>query len=143
MILPHVTTLDLYGDGVAYEVVVMKRNKVNGDISYIRTDYLDDIDRHRIRKILQKRDAAKYEAWDLFAQVTLGNGMNALDYFHQAVKVLTKSGKIIAPSLYRAGAVQKPRLNPEPLNNGLVDNNAMVEEKPVRKAGRPPKANRD
>jgi hypothetical protein len=43
------------------------------------------------------------------SQVTLGNGANALDYFHQYVKVLTPGGAVINPTVGRIGAVQPAR----------------------------------
>jgi hypothetical protein len=51
------------------------------------------------------------ELWDLMSNHTLGNGMNALTYFHQLVKVITPDGKITDPragrmGLARAGVVQ-------------------------------------
>jgi hypothetical protein len=141
IMLPHVSTIDLFNNGVAYEVIVMRHNKQNGDVYFIRTDYLDDIDRNRAAKILSKRDAARYEAWDLFSQVTLANGVNALEYFHQFVKVRTRSGEIMAPSLHRAGAIQAPRLNPQAPQTQF-DAPVVESAQAPRKAGRPPKANK-
>lgn len=142
MALPHVTTLDLYNNGIDYEVIILKTNKVNGDVFFIRTDYLDDVDRRRAVMILQKRDAARYEAWDLFSQVNLANGINALEYFHQYVKVKTRSGEIMPPNLYRAGSVARPRLNPQTMTQQAATEAQAAEVAPVRKAGRPPKANK-
>jgi hypothetical protein len=147
--LPHVAQIDLFGNGVVYEVIVMRHNKHNGDIYFIRTDYLDDIDRNRVVKILSKRDASRYEAWDLFSQVTLLNGMNALEYFHQFVKVRTRSGEIMAPSLHRAGAAQgAPKLNPGQAPTQLAPQQSLQQHAAApqvaapKKAGRPPKANK-
>ena len=101
---PHIELLELYNDGLVYETAVVKRDKSNGDVYFIRIDYLDEIDRGRLRKILTKRDAAKYELWDLLGNETLGNGQNALEFFHQLVKVKTLSGKIFNPALGKFGA---------------------------------------
>lgn len=89
---PHTEWVDLLNNGVAVEVIVMKRDQRNGDLYFIRTDYLDEIDRRRILQILKKRDADKYPLWDLLDNTTLGNGENALEYFHQLVRVVTESG---------------------------------------------------
>jgi hypothetical protein len=149
MSLPHVTLIDLFNNGIDYEVIVLKQNKHNGDTFFIRTDYLDDIDRNRAGMILSRRDAARYEAWDLFAQITLANGVNALEYFHQFVKVKTRSGEIMAPNLYRTGSVQRTRLNPDAVRT--IQQPAQVQTQPEaaqqqptapRRAGRPPKANK-
>ena len=150
MALPHVTLIDLFNNGIDYEVIVLKNNKVNGDVFFIRTDYLDDIDRNRAGMILSRRDAARYEAWDLFAQITLANGVNALEYFHQFVKVKTRSGEIMAPNLYRTGSVQRTRLNPhaQPMRQQVAQPQQQVAQQAApsaaapRKAGRPPKANK-
>lgn len=146
MALPHVTLIDLFNNGIDYEVIVLKMNKGNGDVFFIRTDYLDDIDRNRAGMILSRRDAARYEAWDLFAQITLANGVNALEYFHQFVKVKTRSGEIMAPNLYRTGSVRGNRLSTHaapsaPLAAPTQQSQADASQAP-RKAGRPPKANK-
>ncbi len=100
---PHIEVMDLYNDGIAYEIAVIKRDPTNGDVFFIRIDHLDDIDRGRLRKILSKRDANKYELWDLLSNETLGNGQNALDFFHQLVSVRTQGGKIFKPGLGKYG----------------------------------------
>lgn len=99
----HVDMLDLYNNGIGYEVIVIKRNKANGDVFYIRTDQLDEIDYNRMAGILRRRDAQNYEMWDLLSQITLGNGMNALEYFHQLVMIRTRSGELMRPNPRRAG----------------------------------------
>lgn len=142
MALPHVHRIDLYNQGVDYEVIVMKIDKIGGDIHYIRTDYLDDTDRKRIIQILNKRDARMYEAWDLFSQVTLKNGVNALEYFHQLVKVLTKSGEHLSPSLYRSGS-RAPTIQThgaDTLTNTAKILEEQAQQPQPRRAGRPPKA---
>ena len=79
----------------------------NGDLYFIRIDYLDEIDRARLRQILSRRDAAKYPLWDLMDQRTLPNGMRALEFFHQIVQVRAESGKIFKPTLGRKGVSAK------------------------------------
>lgn len=108
--LPHVEWVDLKDNGVAIEVIVMKRDKRNNDLYFIKTEDLDQIDRNRISAILRKRDADKYELWDLLDNTILGNGENALDFFHQLVKVRTDSGQILIPGAGKAGI---PALHPE------------------------------
>lgn len=103
-VFPHLRLVELYNDGVLYEVAIIKADKDNGDLYYIRIDHLDEIDRMRMRSILLKRDAARYALWDLLDQRTLPNGMNGLDYFHQYVMVRSASGKHFRPQLGRMGA---------------------------------------
>lgn len=119
---PHVEWVDLYGDGILYEVAVMKRDDV-GNFHFIRIDQLDSIDRGRLVKILQNRNANDYPLWDLMSNVTLGNGMNALEYFHQAVKILTPQGSIMNPGAGKRGAAVRPAAQNQP-----EDNEASVTE---------------
>lgn len=104
----HIKIVDF--DGVSYEVLVLKEDAVNGDLYFIRTDFLDQIDRSRLRTILSKRDADKYPLWDLLDQRTLPNGVNGLEYFHQYVKVRAANGKVFNPQPGRMGTpVRKPQ----------------------------------
>lgn len=80
----HMEALPLDVDGTTTEVVVLKRYP-NGDRLVIRVDDLDEEDRRRMRKFLSEQHAGLFELWDLLSQRRLGNGMNALEYFHQLV----------------------------------------------------------
>lgn len=99
----HVKMVDLYNNGIEYEVIVVQYNKYNGDLYYIRTLDLDDIDMGRMRGILNTRNADRMEVWDLFSTITLPNGMNALEYFQQLVLCRTESGEHIRPDARRRG----------------------------------------
>jgi len=101
---PHVEWIELHGDGILHECAVLRRDKL-GNVFFIQTAHLDDIDRRRLAGILADRNARNFELWDLMSQKTLGNGVNALTYFHQLVKILTPNGKIMDP---RAGQVGIP-----------------------------------
>jgi hypothetical protein len=98
---PHVKWVDLAGAGTLTEVAVVKEDG-EGNTYFFELGKLDAIDRQRIFKIITKRHADKFQLWDLLSQHTLGNGMNALNYFHQLVKILTPAGRVIDP---RAGVV--------------------------------------
>lgn len=102
---PHVYWVDLNGDGLAKEVAVIKRDRV-GNLYFIQLNKLDEIDLNRMFNILRNRNASHFELWDLMAQVTLGNGVNALKYFHQLVKVLSPSGTISDPKSGEVGIGQ-------------------------------------
>lgn len=101
----HVQYLDLYGNGLFTEVVVIKE-EINGDKYFLQTNLLDVIDLERLRNILDKRDSNLYAMWDLMSQTQLRNGMNALEYFHQLTRIKTKAGPIVQPSSSRSRMVQ-------------------------------------
>lgn len=93
----HVRNIDLKKDGVVHEILVIKEDPYNGDIYFIKTGDLDPIDRKRFLKILRRRDASNYPLWDLLSQVTLQNGCNALETYHQLVMNRLTTGKIVPP----------------------------------------------
>jgi len=131
----HYVSMDLYGNGVAHDILLMKEDKEVGDVYFIKVEDLDEIDRARIRQILGRRNANTMPLWDVMSQVTLKNGMNALTYFHQLVKVRTASGQIINPSAARRGMTQvKPAQKAAPQPNTQISN-----DKPVPKDGENPK----
>jgi len=99
--IPHVFWIDLKGNGVLSECAVFKEDGF-GNTYYMEIPTLDDIDKKRLVRILQGRNAETFELWDLMSQVTLNNGINALEYFHQLVKVITPEGVVMNP---RAGTV--------------------------------------
>lgn len=100
---PHIEWIDLHDNGLMVECAIIKRDR-RGNIYYVRLDRLDNIDLQRMLDIISNRNAKNYEMWDLMAQVTLGNGINALIYFHQLVEVITPSGQIIKPRLGVVGS---------------------------------------
>lgn len=100
---PHIAAVDLHGNSIGVEVAVVSVDVRNGDLYYIRLDQLDSIDLRRLAGIIQKRDAWRYPLWDLLDQTTLNNGMNALEFFQQMVKVRTVGGQIFAPGAGQRG----------------------------------------
>lgn len=101
----HVQYLDLFGNGILKEVVVVKE-EVNGDKYFIETETLDMVDLERLRNILDKRESNLFPMWDLMGQTMLRNGMNALEYFHQLVRVKTAAGPIVQPGRSGTNVVQ-------------------------------------
>ncbi len=82
----HIWFYDKAGDGRMIEIALVKAEKIGGRITtirYIDVNLLDNVDKGRLKTIVTNVHADKYELWDLMAQNTLGNGKNALDYFHQ------------------------------------------------------------
>lgn len=114
--LPHVEWLELKNDGTFNECVVMKRD-ANGNIYYFQINELDTIDKKRLSRILHGRHAAEMELWDVMSQVTLNNGVNALTYFHQLVKVVTPSGMTYTP---RTGMIGGPGTGGIKMEKGRV-----------------------
>jgi hypothetical protein len=115
---PHVEWLELNADGMLHECAVIKRDHL-GNVFFFQINHLDNVDRSRLAQLLADRNAQQFELWDLMAQKTLGNGMNALAYFHQLVKVLTPIGKVIDP---RTGVMGAPL-------TGVVNTNPAEEAK--------------
>jgi hypothetical protein len=111
--------LDLNRNGVAVEVTLVNSIEVGTDekgvpqyeLWFIRNDELDAIDRTRLLEVLQKSARVNdfQPLYETLADVTLGNGMNALDYFHQYVKVLYPSGVIQRPKLGVSSVAMRPK----------------------------------
>lgn len=143
----HIEWVDLYGNGVLKEVAVMQRTG-NGDLYYIAIEALDQIDRNRLGRIVSRRDAANYPLWDLMSQVTLANGMNALDFFQQLVKCKTYSGQHITPGKGFGVGPTQTSLTARPSEaqqaaaaQHVAASQAAQPEGAVRKGpGRPPKS---
>jgi hypothetical protein len=133
---PHVRWLDLKANGVMIECAIMKEDPM-GNIYYMEIGSMDGVDKSRLVKILTNRNAGSFELWDLMSQMTLNNGVNALTYFHQLVKIITPAGVIMNP---RGGAVGtgKVDLNPKPEAGPQGD--FKVLNQPVKEAAPPPPA---
>lgn len=101
--LNHVFLFDVNNDGAFREIAVVKivrsGPKEDDDIvtmHYIDVASLDNIDKGRLKAIVTSPHADKYELWDLMSQPhsVLNNGKNALDYFHQLVRIARGPGSI-------------------------------------------------
>lgn len=135
---PHISWIDLEHDGIAVEIAVLKND--DSGLYFIRLDQLDRIDKQRLFKVINNRNAHLYELWDLMSNVTLGNGANALTYFHQLVKCLTPQGKIIKPSEGRRGVGENFRKIPvqpvaveETVEVAATEDQIVVKSAPTRK----------
>ena len=117
---PHVEWIDLHDDGTLHECAILKRDG-NGNIFFFEIRSLDDIDKRRLFKVITNRNAHMYELWDLMSQMTLGNGVNALEYFHQLVRVLTPRGKIIAPTVGIVGMSEPGIVRKQPQQEKIID----------------------
>ncbi len=133
---PHVGWVDLEGKGILTEVAIMK-NSMQG-LMFIRLNALDAIDRQRLFRIITNRNAHLYELWDLMSNMTLGNGANALEYFHQSVKVLTPQGQVMNPTMGRVAApsvtgVVQPPAPTEPPMQDITPAQAPITESAPKK----------
>lgn len=97
---PHIFMLDVADNGQLREVAVVKEDE-GGSIYYIDIVSLDNFDKGRIKTLVTSQHANVYPLWDLMSQQTLSNGKNALDYFHQLVKV--KQGAQSANNVFGGG----------------------------------------
>ena len=102
---PHSAWLDITNNGILTEVVLLKED-TNGDVYFIPLKSLDNIDLQRIGRILANRNAKMFPLHELMAQTTLGNGINALLYFQQLVKMRTASGQVVPAGANLRGAQQ-------------------------------------
>ena len=121
---PHVYFIDINDDGTVVECAVMRQDP-QGNIYYIRLDSLDSIDAQRLLKVLQSRNVETMELWDAMANVTLGNGVNCLEYFHQLTKVLTPSGVVMKPTQGQYGVAL---VDESPSSVPTADEAAQAEE---------------
>lgn len=110
---PHTGWVDLRGTGVWTEVAIMSVDG-GGSIHFFPLADLDAIDRRRFLNVVSSRQASSFPLYDLMANQTLGNGVNALVYFQQLVKVLTPSRQIIAPRVGVVGGLTQSVPAPEP-----------------------------
>jgi hypothetical protein len=83
---PQLFMLDVSDNGQLREVALVKEDE-GGSIYYIDILSLDLFDKGRIKTLVTSQHATMYPLWDLMSQQTLSNGKNALDYFHQLVRV--------------------------------------------------------
>lgn len=111
---PHVMWIELYNDGKMHECAVLRTDNL-GNVFFFPINSLDDTDRRRLAQLLADRNAGNFELWDLMSQRTLGNGMNALTYFHQLVKVITPNGKVMDPQSGVMGITQGGVVDTKPI----------------------------
>jgi len=112
----HIFLADVKSQGVLEECAVLKEF-ANGDIAFFPVNNMDTLDKQRLLSIVTHRNAKMMPLWDLMRGVTLKNGRNALDYFHQYVKVRTVSGVMLLPRAGQTGValVQEVAANVPPV----------------------------
>lgn len=156
--LPHVARVDLFNNNIGVDVVVMAIDQTNGDLHYIRVDYLDEIDKKRILQILTSQSTRGLPLWEAMYHKTLPNGQNALEFFDQFAMVKTIGGQHMRRSSGRRGIATAFQQTAAPAQKAeaqtLTDAPAEVAAWPAadaavaapvqaaapKKAGRPPKS---
>jgi hypothetical protein len=126
---PHVAWVDIERKGILTEIAIMKNSETG--LMFIKLNGLDAIDKQRLFRIITNRNAHMYDLWELMGGITLGNGSNALEYFHQYVKVLSPSGEVIAPQMGRMAA---PEITGMRKHQPNVNVQAQVAQAPVAQA---------
>lgn len=90
--LPHIFHCDIDDTGLLREIAVVKKTK-DGTLYYIDIEPLHTIDKARLKKAVMTQYAAERPLWEILSNITLSNGMNALDFFHSnSVKVKRPKG---------------------------------------------------
>ena len=126
---PHTRWINLKGDDILSECAVLKEDSY-GNIHFIEIPLLDDIDKNRLAGILRDRNILSFELWDIMAQKTLNNGVNALEYFHQLVKVMSPAGKVMNPREGQIGVGKMAVSNIGAVAEGSVEQTAVASAEP-------------
>lgn len=92
---PHIEFLDIEQNGQLRECAILRRDDY-GNVFFFPIASLDRIDKKRLADLLRHPNVNLIPLWDLMSQQTLGNGMNALEYFHQLTRVLTINGRTMS-----------------------------------------------
>lgn len=98
--LPHIFHCDIDDTGLLREIAIVKKLK-DGTLYYIDIEPLHPVDKARLKKAVMTQYAAERPLWEILSNITLSNGMNALDFFHSnCVKVKRPKGaKVTSGSL--------------------------------------------
>lgn len=94
--LNHIYHFDANGDDRWREVALVKLVKDSKgfivEVRWIDVALLDNIDKGRLKSLVSSVHANKYELWELMDMTITTNGLNALSYFHQLVKITQGPG---------------------------------------------------
>lgn len=93
----HIYWADLNNNGTQQEIAVVAKDEI-GNVWYIPLNAMDLTDKRRMFKLVTDRQAMILPLYEVMANTMLGNGVNALTYFHQLVKLRTPSGQILVPT---------------------------------------------
>lgn len=99
---PHISWIDPTGTGIWEEVAIVNIDS-NGNVHFFPLSSIDAIDKRRLFDIITSRQATMFPLYELFAQKTLGNGVNALEFYQQVTRILTPNGQILTPRVGQVG----------------------------------------
>ncbi len=125
----HIQWLPLYDQHVNIECAVLRRFP-NNDILVVTIESLDEIDRKRLLNAFMRTNSHALELWEVLQSITMNNGINALEYFHQLAIMKTASGVVMKPQIGRASASAAATVPASPKQNSvaqpLADTNPIV-----------------
>lgn len=100
----HVYWCDVKGQGLIQEVVVVAHNP-NGTVWFIPVESLDYIDRARMFRLINDRTSTMLPLYEIMSHSRLNNGINALEYFQQLVKMMAPNGTVVRANAGLMGAI--------------------------------------
>ncbi len=130
--IPHTQWIDLKNNGVLIECAVLKEDGF-GNVYYLEIPSLDGIDKNRLTRIISTPRSADIPLWETMGNSMLKNGMNALEYFHQLVKIITPEGVIMNPRVGAIGTGKVDTVVPAQLGDETAPNSNADERTPAQK----------
>jgi len=130
--IPHTQWIDLKSNGVLVECAVLKEDGF-GNVYYIEIPSLDGIDKNRLTRIIATPRSAEIPLWETMGNSMLKNGMNALEYFHQLVKIITPEGVIMNPRIGTVGTGKVDTVVPQALGDEVVPSEVADDRTPAQK----------
>lgn len=130
--IPHTQWIDLKNNGVLIECAVLKEDGF-GNVYYIEIPSLDGIDKNRLTRIIATPRSADIPLWETMGNSMLKNGMNALEYFHQLVKIITPEGVIMNPRIGTIGTGKIDTVVPTQIGDETAPKLDVDERTPAQK----------
>lgn len=113
----HIRNVDINNDGLLEQIVVVKEWE-DGSLSYIDVAKLADIDKGRLKGILQSQHAQHYPVWELLSMTRLSNGINALDFFHTNNLISQQLSEHAKRAKYQGGGLESAKVTTNDLIGG-------------------------
>ncbi len=130
--IPHTQWIDLKSNGVLIECAVLKEDGF-GNVYYIEVPSLDAIDKNRITRIIATPRSEDIPLWETMSNSMLRNGMNALEYFHQLVKVITPEGVVMNPRIGQVGTGKVDTVVPQIMGDENAPKTPVDDRTPAQK----------
>ena len=71
---------------------------------------LAEIDKGRLKGVLQSQHAQHYPVWELLSMTRLSNGMNALDFFHTNNMISQQLSENAKRAKYQGGGLENAKI---------------------------------